>query len=135
MIKYHDFEMLFTGDHNKHSEKALIDHLIQNGKEDLLDYDVLKALHHGSKHNLEEFFKSNGTRPVLTVATMGEYGFNHWKHPRTDVVKWAGGAHRFYSTYLHERKFKWSDMNTASKRKSMEELTHILIETDGERFR
>jgi len=135
-IKYNDFEMLFTGDLNELSEEVLIEHLKENGNEHLLNCDVLKAPHHGSKHNLKEFIVSNGSRPVLSVASMGKQGFNtRWKHPSTDVVKWAGGAHRFYSTYIHERKFKWSDMSDEAKLNDLLEQKHILIETDGKWFR
>lgn len=135
-IKYNDFEMLFTGDLNELSEKALIEYLKQNGKENLLNCDVLKVPHHGSDHNLKEFIASNGSRFVLSVASMGKQGFNtRWKHPSTDVVKWAGGAHRFYSTYIHERKFKWSDMTDETKLNDLLEQKHILIETDGKWFR
>ena len=135
-IKYHNFEMLFTGDHNEYSEEALITHLKNNNNEHLLDCDVLKVCHHGSKHNLKEFFKSNGSRYVLCLASMGHQGFfTNWQHPSTDVIKWAGGAHRFYSTYIHERKFKWSDMDNEEKQNAMLELKHILIETDGNWFR
>ena len=67
---------------------------------------------------------------------MGSTGFNQsWKHPSTDVIKWAGGAHRFYSTYIHERRFKWNDMINVKKRDEMKEIKHILIETDGLMFR
>lgn len=135
-IKYNDFKMLFTGDLNEFSEEALIKHLKENDNEHLLNCDILKVPHHGSKNNLKEFIVSNGSRPVLSVASMGKQGFNtRWKHPSTEIVKWAGGAHRFYSTYIHERKFKWSDMNDETKRNDMLELKHILIETDGKWFR
>lgn len=135
-LKYHDFEMLFTGDHNEYSEEALIAHLENNNNEHLLDCDVLKVPHHGSKHNLEKFIVANGTQPVLSVASMGYRGFfTNWHHPSTDVIKWAGKAHRFYSTYIHERRFKWSDMNDEEKHNDMLELKHILIETDGLWFR
>lgn len=135
-IKYHDFEILFTGDHNEYSEEALISYLKNSNNEHLLDCDVLKVPHHGSKHNKIEFFKSNSPRCVLCVASMGHRGFfSNWQHPSTDVIKWAGGAHRFYSTYIHERRFRWSDMNDEEKQNDMLEPKHILIETDGDWFR
>ena len=133
-LKYKNFEMLFTGDHNEKSEELL---LKKYGlQESVLICDVLKAPHHGSSHNLKEFFVRNGFEPVITVASMGEKGFNtNWKHPSTDVIKWSGRAHRFYSTYIHERKFKWSDMTDKNKLAAMVETKHILIETDGIMFR
>jgi len=135
-IKYHNFEMLFTGDQNELSEKAVLEHLRKKNNEDLLNCDVLKVPHHGSNHNLEEFIVSGQTRPILSVASMGPKGFStSWKHPSTKVIKWTGGAHRFYSTYIHERKFNWDDMKEEKKRLKMIEKKHILIETDGEWFR
>lgn len=135
-IKYLDFEMLFTGDHHDQSEKALVEYLSNAGNGHLLDCDVLKVPHHGSKYNLKEFVVSNGSQPVLCVASMGQRGFStSWRHPCTKVIKWAGKAHRFYSTYIHEKKFKWNDMHDKDKRNDMVELKHILIETDGIWFR
>ncbi len=135
-IKYHDFEMLFTGDHNELSEKALVQYLKSQSQEELLVCDVLKVPHHGSKHNLKEFIESNGSSTVISVASMGPFGFGtSWKHPSINVVKWAGGTHRFYSTYIHERRFNWDDMKDEEKRSKMIETKHILIETDGKWFR
>ncbi|GAF67517.1 unnamed protein product, partial [marine sediment metagenome] len=97
-LEYNDFEILFTGDLNKPSQEALIIYLEKNGNEGLLDCDVLKAPHHGSSHSLKDFIVSNGTPPVLAVASMGKRGFNKgWKHPSSDVIEWVGGAHHFYS--------------------------------------
>ena len=135
-MKYGEFEMLFTGDQNDKSEKALLKHIKDTGNMDAIACDVLKAPHHGSGHNLEEFIKSEESAAVITVASLGSTGFGQsWKHPSTDVIKWAGGAHRFYSTYTHERRFKWDEMRDAEKREAMQELTHVLIETDGKMFR
>lgn len=133
-LKYGDFEMLFPGDQNTLSEAAMIQHLKDMKQDDLLKSDVLKAPHHGSKDNLEDFFKA--VQPVLTVASLGRQGVvSNWKHPSTEVIQWAGGAHHFYSTYLHERKFNWDEMKTEEYRNKMIEKTHILIETDGKWFR
>jgi len=133
-LKYRDFEMLFPGDQNELSEDALIQHLISIGKINELNCDVLKAPHHGSKHNLGAFF--NAVQPVLTVASMGRQGiFTNWKHPSSEVIQWAGGAHRFYSTYLHERVFSWEKMKSREYKNGMIEKTHIMIETDGNWFR
>jgi beta-lactamase superfamily II metal-dependent hydrolase len=133
-FKYGDFEMLLPGDQNDLSELAMLKHLKEIGQADLLKCDVLKVPHHGSSHNSEELFKAS--QPVISVASMGKRGFAlDWKHPSTDVVQWAGGAHLFYSTYIHERKFDWNDMKNAEKQKNMLEKKHILIETDGKWFR
>ena len=136
LLKYRNFEMLFTGDQNEKSEAVLVDYLKDSGNQNIIKCDVLKAPHHGSRHNFEFFLKPEGEPAIITVASMGSTGFNQsWKHPSTDVIKWAGGAHRFYSTYIHERRFKWNDMINVKKRDEMKEIKHILIETDGLMFR
>jgi beta-lactamase superfamily II metal-dependent hydrolase len=138
-LAYHDFQMLFTGDHNKKSQKALLDHL--GNPKDRLSCDVLKVPHHGSDHSLEKFLGET-IEPVISVASMGQKGFKskklknkNWQHPSTDVISWLGGAHRFYSTYIHEKKFDWDKLDTAAKHNAMVEEKHILIETDGKWFR
>ena len=40
-----------------------------------------------------------------------------------------------YHTLIHERRFKWSDLDTMAKHHAMMEYSHVLIETDGEWFR
>ena len=139
-LVYGDFEMLFTGDMNELSEEAMLEHLQSRNESNLLECDVLKVPHHGSSHALKEFYDCCG--PVLSVASMGDKGFQskamnrrNWQHPDTDVIRWLGGAHRFYSTFIHEKRFKWSDITTEEERQEMIERKHILIETDGEWFR
>ena len=133
-LNYGDFEMLFPGDQNEASEDVMIQHLKSIGRIDLLKCDILKAPHHGSRHNLKAFY--DAAQPVLTVASMGRQGVTiNWKHPSTEVVQWAGGANRFYSTYLHERVFNWEKMKDKDYKNVMIEKTHILIETDGKWFR
>ena len=92
-LEYGEFQMLFTGDHNEHSEEDLIDYLDSSTPDrlDELETDVLKVPHHGSSHGLEAFFKHAKLDPVLGVASMGEQGFrSNWKHPpRTSSSGWA----------------------------------------------
>jgi beta-lactamase superfamily II metal-dependent hydrolase len=127
---YGDFEMLFTGDHNEASERDLLDVLTDDS---VLAADVLKVPHHGSKHSLQAFF--DAAAPVLSVTSMGRQGFeSNWKHPSEDAIRWAGGAHRIYHTYIHERPFHYADLS-ATEKVAMRETTHILIETDGSWFR
>ncbi len=136
LLKYKEFEMLFTGDHNEKSERELIASLEAGNRTADLRCDVLKAPHHGSAHNMEAFIRPDGRPAVITVASMGEKGFGtSWKHPSPEVIRWAGGAHRFYSTHIHERRFSWDAMRDAGKFSEMLERTHILIETDGLMFR
>lgn len=141
-LDYKDFSMVFTGDHNEKSEPEFLSHLIDDHKTELLDCDVFKVPHHGSSHAHKEFFQRDGFSPVLAVASMGNVGFKSkemvsgaWQHPSTDVVDWLGGPHRVYHTYIQERAFSWGDITTEVKRKSMIEIRHVLIETDGKWFR
>lgn len=142
-LSYGDFQMLFTGDHNEHSEEALLEHLEDEGTTSLLNCDVLKIPHHGSSHALESFFRHEDLGPVVSVASQGEHGARSkevfgrgaWQHPSTEVIRWLGGAHRVYLTQMHERRFRWEDLDSQADHRRQYELTHILIETDGEWFR
>jgi beta-lactamase superfamily II metal-dependent hydrolase len=129
-LVYADFEMLFTGDHNDASEQDLLDLLPDDS---VLAADVLKVPHHGSQHSLQPFF--DAVHPVVSVASMGRQGFETgWKHPSEEVIRWAGGSHRIYHTYIHERPFHYADLS-ATEKVAMRETTHILVETDGAWFR
>lgn len=141
-LTYGDFAMLFTGDHNELSEPDLLTYLSDGDRDSLLACDVLKVPHHGSIHAHEPFFKHPELKPVVSVVTLGNQGFKSkamnsraWEHPSPEVIKWLGGAHRVYSTYHHEKRFRWSDITSESRRQAMIERTHILIETDGDWFR
>ena len=140
VLRYRQFEMLFTGDHNEESEEALLDHLRAEGCLGVLNCDVLKVPHHGSSHACERFFQT--VAPVVSVASMGDQGFRSkamnrgaWQHPSTEVIGWLGGPHRIYHTFVHERCFRWDGITTEAARQSMIERTHVLDETDGQWFR
>ncbi len=140
-LRYGAFEMLFTGDHNEKSELKLIEFLRNTDQlNKITDIDVLKVPHHGSKHSHRDFFGAKDDearyRPhaVLSVASMGEKGFlSNWRHPQTTTIQWSGGSHRFYSTYIHERRFNYT--MSESRLRQMIEQSHVLIETDGTWFR
>jgi hypothetical protein len=51
------------------------------------------------------------------------------------VIKWLGGFHRVYHTHIHEKFYRWEDLDTEAKHDKMIERRHILIETDGKWFR
>ena len=137
-LTYGNFSMLFTGDHNEKSEEALLDAGV-----DISDCDVMKVPHHGSDHAYGPFFSADeGCKPVVAVASMGPKGAKSkrvsrgaWQHPSTQVIQWLGGAHRVYHTFLHERRFDWNDITSKALQENMQEESHILIETDGRRFR
>ncbi len=139
-LRYGSFEMLFTGDHNDESEDVLLEHLAEEDQLSALACDVLKVPHHGSSHNLKEFF--DAANPVLSVASQGEKGAKSkrlssaaWQHPSDEVIRWLGGSHRVYLTQLKEKRFKWDGIDTQQKLQALYETKHILIETDGEWFR
>lgn len=141
-MDYEEFSMVFTGDQNEKSEPELLQLLRASNQINQLDCDVLKVPHHGSSHGVREFFQREGFEPVLAVASMGDTGFRSkqmdsraWQHPSTDVIEWLGGPHRVYHTHVHEKPFKWEDVTTEAKRRSLIEKAHILIETDGRWFR
>lgn len=135
-LTYGDFQMLFTGDHNEHSQEDFLEYLEENGRLSDLEADVLKVPHHGSRHGLEQFFRHPQMNSVINVASMGSKGFrSRWKHPSEDAIRWSGGPHRFYSTHIHEKRFSYDDLSSRNAFDSMEEEKHILIETDGTWFR
>ena len=138
-LQYGDFQMLFTGDHNAKSEPHLLTHLDSTG---ITETDVLKVPHHGSDKADEDWFRDSRINPVLSVASLGSTGFkskrlsrNAWQHPSTRVIGWLGGSHRVYFTYIHEKRFRWGDLEDQDDHDDMVEEKHILIETDGEWFR
>lgn len=134
-LKYNQFSMLFTGDHNDESETALLEYLESEGKMELLEADVLKIPHHGSSHGVESFFRSEAMNAVLGIASMGDKGFGYlWKHPNTKVVRWMGGAHKVFHTFAEEKYINWYS-DSPIETSEYKERTHILIETDGEWFR
>ena len=133
-LAYGEFSMLFTGDHNQLSEKELREHLGENTG--LLDCDVLKVPHHGSRHFEPEFFQINTLSPVVSVASQGGQGFfTDWEHPSTDLIRRLGRSHRVYNTFIHESRFDYDDLPTRADREPFMEESHVLVETDGEFFR
>jgi beta-lactamase superfamily II metal-dependent hydrolase len=141
-LQYGDFEMLFAGDLNAESESSMVNYWKGQGKIVDLNCDVLKVPHHGSADAYQPFFDGTEIQPVIGIASMGNKGFkskamgrNNWQHPSEEVIQWLGGAHRFYSTYVQEKKFQWANITSEKKRQALIERTHILIETDGEWFR
>ena len=134
-LDYGGFSMLFTGDLNTESEPDVIANLEHEQRTALLDVDVFKAAHHGSDHNAPEFLEHEKLKPVLSAASMGGAGFMAYGHPSLDTIATLGGARRFYSTYVREVRFDRARLTTPEKIQAVVEDTHVLIETDGERFR
>lgn len=137
-LVYGGFAMLFTGDHNEHSQRALLDDLIANNRTEAIDCDVFKVPHHGSIHFDSAFVDTLMDGLVLSVASMGSRGFgNSWRHPNPGLIKLLGRSHRFYSTYIHEKRFDTTDFKDAESLAELIETDRrtILIETDGDWFR
>jgi beta-lactamase superfamily II metal-dependent hydrolase len=136
-LVYKDFSMLLLGDHNEESLNDFLSPEFEDYRSSLnLDNDIVKVPHHGSRHIDPRIYRGpdNKPRAVLAVASMGGLGFKTgWRHPSTEVIKYAGGPHRFYSTYIHEKRFQY----TADKHylTNMIEEKSIVIETDGTWFR
>jgi beta-lactamase superfamily II metal-dependent hydrolase len=135
-LTYGEFSMLFTGDLNEQSEPDLLALLEDQNLLGLINVDILKAAHHGSRHNAEAFIQHPTLKPVITIASMGGSGFmSTYKHPDEGIITTLGGALRFYSTYIREVPFKRTDLTTQQLIDGMIEDTHVLIETDGAKFR
>ncbi|MEO8019615.1 MAG: hypothetical protein ABI769_17530 [Pseudomonadota bacterium] len=134
-LDYGQFSMLFSGDLNTESEPDVVANLEDEHRTALLDVDVFKAAHHGSDHNAPEFLEHEKLKPILSAASMGGAGFMAYGHPSLDTITTLGGVKRFYSTYVHEIKFDRAKLTTDQKIQKLVEDTHLLIETDGERFR
>ncbi len=137
-LVFGEFQMLFTGDHNEKSQDSLLSKLVAANRTDALECDVFKVPHHGSYHFDPDFIDSVLDGLVLSVASMGSKGFGHsWKHPNPLLINRLGRAHRFYSTYIHERRFDTSWFRDASALATLveDDRRTILIETDGDWFR
>lgn len=134
-LDYGGFSMLFTGDLNTQSEPDVVANLEDQQRTALLDVDVFKAAHHGSDHNAPEFLEHEKLKPVLSAASMGGAGFMAYGHPSLDTMATLGGPKRFYSTYVREITFDRTKLTTPEKIAKVVEDTHVLVETDGERFR
>ena len=78
-LVYGDFSMLFTGDIEELAEKEI---LKKYQSTDILNCDVLKVAHHGSKSSsIQEIV--NRIRPRISVIGVGE---NNYGHPNKDVI-------------------------------------------------
>lgn len=81
MLRYGEFEVLLTGDIGEGEEKKLL----RSGR--LVDVDVLKVAHHGSKYsNSEEFIRK--VSPEIAVIQVGK---NHFGHPTKEVLDMLAG--------------------------------------------
>lgn len=78
LLNYKNFNMLFTGDVSNEGEQAVIDN------PELMQCDVLKAAHHGSKYtNSEELLSI--VKPSYTVISAAKN--NDYGHPHKEVLE------------------------------------------------
>lgn len=76
-----EFSMLFTGDIEKIAEEEIIEKYKKTG---ILDVDILKVAHHGSKSSsIEEILEL--VMPEISVIGVG--GDNKYGHPNSDVIQ------------------------------------------------
>lgn len=78
-LNYNNFSMLFTGDIEKVAEEKILNNI----DNDLLNVDILKVAHHGSKtSSTEEFIKA--VKPRIALIGVGKN--NKFGHPNEDVL-------------------------------------------------
>ena len=79
---YKNFSMLFTGDIEEVAEKAILSKYVNN--QELLNADILKVAHHGSKtSSIKEFI--NTVSPKYAVIGVGKD--NKFGHPSENTLK------------------------------------------------
>jgi len=79
-LNYKDFSMLFTGDIENIAEQKILENVNNN----LLNADVLKVAHHGSKtSSINEFIEK--VKPKIALIGVGKN--NKFGHPNNEVVK------------------------------------------------
>lgn len=77
---YREFSMLFTGDIEEKAEKEILE---KYENSNILDCDVLKVAHHGSKSSsIQEMLEK--VTPQVAVIGVGE---NKYGHPNKDVLE------------------------------------------------
>lgn len=75
-----DFRMLFTGDIEEKAEREILE---KYKNSNILDCDILKVAHHGSKSSsIQEMLEK--ITPKIAVIGVGE---NKYGHPNSDVMK------------------------------------------------
>ena len=81
MSKFLDFSMLFTGDIEEKAEKEILQ-MYENT--DILNCNVLKVAHHGSKSSsIQEILDE--IKPQVAVIGVG--ADNKYGHPNSDVIE------------------------------------------------
>lgn len=79
---YNNFSILFTGDIEEIAEKSILKKYEKNKA--ILDSDILKVAHHGSKSSSTEEFL-NVVKPKIALIGVGEN--NNFGHPNNEVLE------------------------------------------------
>ncbi|MEA3492850.1 MAG: DNA internalization-related competence protein ComEC/Rec2 [Candidatus Margulisiibacteriota bacterium] len=107
-LRYKDFTMMFTGDNEKEGEEQILARFFP----DLLDSDILKVGHHGSRTSTSDYFL-DAVNPQIAVISCGRR--NKFRHPhKSTLQKLRGRGINIYRTDKHGA---------------------VVIKTDGERIR
>lgn len=83
-LEYKYFKTLFVGDIEEDGERLILNAKNQEGNNMLLDYDVLKVAHHGSKYSTSEDFLDL-IQPEIAIISCGED--NSYGHPHDELLK------------------------------------------------
>ena len=83
-MEYEDFKGLFVGDLEKGGENMILDATNEDGERMLLDYDLLKVAHHGSKSSSQIEFL-NIVLPEISIISCGKN--NSYGHPNEEVLE------------------------------------------------
>lgn len=87
-LVYGEFSMLFTGDVEEKAEKVVLE---KYKNTDVLNCNILKVAHHGSKSSsIEEMI--NKITPQISVIGVGED--NKYGHPNSDVIQRLEGLRK-----------------------------------------
>lgn len=81
MIRYGEFEAVFTGDATIATEKVILERY----STDWLDIDLLKIGHHGSNATSTSYEWAKTLSPEIAVVSAGDE--NNFGHPRDEVIK------------------------------------------------
>lgn len=79
---YNNFSILFTGDIEEIAEKSILKKYEKNKA--ILDSDILKVAHHGSKSSSTEEFL-NVVKPKIALIGVGKN--NNFGHPNNEVLE------------------------------------------------
>lgn len=83
-LKYKDFQALFVGDLEEDGERFILNAKNQDGENMLLDYNVLKVAHHGSKYSSHMEFLEYALPEVSIISCSKD---NSYGHPHAELLK------------------------------------------------